>query len=362
MKLREISELIGGELVGDGEVEITGVAGIREAGPGDITFLANPKYRSDLERTRASAVIVGRDVEHCYGKPFIRVDNPFYGFARVLELFAPQPKKLTPGVDPLAVLGRNVKLGKGVVIMPFVYIGDDVSIGDNTVIYPFVYIGDEVEIGSDTVIHPNVTIRERCKVGNRVIIHSGARIGTDGFGFAKFKEGHYKIPQIGTVIIEDDVEIGANTTIDRATMTNGATIIKRGTKIDNLVQIAHNVVVGENCLITAQVGIAGSAQIGNWVTFGGQSGAVGHIRIGDNVTVAARAGVTKDIPPNQFVSGFPAEPHAKELRRQAAMRKLPEMISTVRELERRVRELEGKLSAILGKVHAEQLRDDPHLP
>ncbi len=353
VKLREINEMLGGELVGDGEVEISGVSGIKEANPGDITFLANPRYRSELSRTRASAVIVGRDVRNCYGKPFIRVDNPFYGFAKVLELFAPKPKSFKPGIDPTAIIGENVSLGENVVIQSHVYLGDNVRVGSETVIYPFVYIGDEVEIGSNTVIYPNVTIRERCRIGNGVIIHSGARIGTDGFGFAKVSDRHHKIPQIGTVIIEDDVEIGANTTIDRATTTNGATIIKRGTKIDNLVQIAHNVVIGENCLITAQVGIAGSTQVGNWVIFAGQSGSVGHVRIGDNVTVAARAGVTKDIPPNQFVSGFPAEPHTRELRVQAAIRKLPETVNQIKELEGKVADLEEKLALLLEKIHAE---------
>jgi UDP-3-O-[3-hydroxymyristoyl] glucosamine N-acyltransferase len=353
MRLKEISEMLEGELVGDGDVEIHGVSGIKEAHPGDITFLANPRYRSELAKTQASAVIVGRDVKGCYGKPFIKVDNPFYAFARVLELFAPKPKTFKPGIDPTAVLGENVSLGENVVIQSHVYLGDNVRIGSNTVIYPLVYIGDEVEIGSDTVIYPNVTIRERCKIGNGVIIHSGARIGTDGFGFAKVSDRHHKIPQIGTVIIEDDVEIGANTTIDRATMSNRATVIKRGTKIDNLVQIAHNVVIGENCLITAQVGIAGSTHVGNWVTFAGQSGSVGHVKIGDNVTVAARAGVTKDIPPNQFVSGFPAEPHTRELRVQAAIRRLPETVSQIRELEGKVADLEAKLAFLLEKVHAE---------
>lgn len=342
--LQEICEFVGGELLGDGTIEIHGVSGIKEALPGEITFVANNKYRSEMARTQASAIIVGEDIEF-KGKPLIRVKNPYFAFVRVLEMFSWR-KRIEPhyGIHETAIIGENVQIGERVSIQAHVVIGDNVVIGDGTIIGPLCYIGDDTHIGEETLIYPNVTIREEVTVGNRVIIHSGAVIGSDGFGFAKVSDRHHKIPQIGTVIIEDDVEIGANTTIDRATMTNGATVIKRGTKIDNLVQVAHNVVIGEDCLLAGQVGIAGSVEIGNHVTLAGQAGVAGHLHIGDNTIVAAKAGVTKDIPSNQFVSGFPAVEHTRDLRMLAALRKLPEALATIQTLQKRIAELEAKLA------------------
>jgi len=340
--LQEINEIVSGELCGAGDVEIFGVAGIKEARSGEITFVAHPKYRREMDKTKASAIIIGRDVVW-NGKPVIRVENPYFAFAKVLELFARPKQQPTPGINEFAIMGRNVKIGERVSIQAFTVIGDDVEIGDDTVIGPLVYIGDDTKIGSGVLIYPRVTIREEVTIGNNVIIHTGVVVGSDGFGFATVSDHHHKIPQIGTVIIEDNVEIGANTTIDRATMTDGATIIKRGTKIDNLVQIAHNVIIGEDCRITAQTAIAGSTEVKDRVTFAGQSGVSGHLIIGEGSVILARGGVTKDLPPNSYVSGFPALPHSKDLRIQASMHKLPELLNQISELEKKVAELEKKL-------------------
>lgn len=346
-KLSEIAELINATLEGDGETEIVGVSGIREAKPGEITFVANAKYASEISRTRASAIILGYDIDPAKivtSAAILRVATPYLAFVQVLELFAFRKRRTQIGVDATAILGHNVQIGENVSIQAYTVIGDNVAIGDGTTIGPFVYIGDDTHVGSDCLIYPHVTIREEVTIGNRVIIHSGAVIGSDGFGFAKVSDRHRKIPQIGTVIIGDDVEIGANTTVDRATMTNGATIIGRGTKIDNLVQIAHNVVIGEDCLIVAQVGIAGSTVLERGVTLAGQAGTAGHLTIGANATIAAKAGVTKDIPPNVFYSGFPAIDHRKDLKCQAYVRRLPQMAEEFAELQARVAELEKKLN------------------
>ena len=332
--LKDINEIINGELCGDGGIEIYGVApNIKEAQVGEITFVANPKYQSEIDKTKASAIILGKDTIW-RGKPVICVENPYVAFVRVLELFTSHKQQPVYGINKTVILGHNVIFGEHISVQAHTVIGNNVEIGDNTIIGPMVYIGDDTHIGSDVLIYPRVTIREEVTIGNGVIIHSGAVIGSDGFGFAKVSDRHYKIPQIGTVIIEDDVEIGANTTIDRATMTNGATIIKRGTKIDNLVQIAHNVVIGEDCLITAQTGIAGSTEIQDRVTFAGQSGTAGHLTIGHDSIILARGGVTKDLPPHSYVSGFPAIPHSKDLRIQASIRKLPDVLSKLSEREK----------------------------
>jgi UDP-3-O-[3-hydroxymyristoyl] glucosamine N-acyltransferase len=343
--LAEIAELLQATLSGDPSIEIRGVSGIREAQPHDITFVANLKYVSELERTRASAAIIGRDIDDerlAPGVATLRVENPYLAFVTVLELFAFRKRKTQIGVDPTAIVGHNVRLGENVSVQAYVVIGDNVEIGDRTVIAPFVYIGDDTRIGDDCLVYPHVTVREEVTIGHRVILHSGAVIGSDGFGFAKVSDTHRKIPQIGTVIVEDDVEIGANTTVDRATMTNGATIIGRGTKVDNLAQIAHNVIIGEHCLIVAQVGIAGSAELQRNVTLAGQAGVAGHLTIGENAVIAAKAGVTKDVPANAFYSGFPAEDHARDLEQQAFIRRLPQMHQQLEALRRRVEAVERR--------------------
>ena len=338
--LKEISELIDGDLCGDGDLEITGVSGIKEAHPNEITFVANAKYRSEMEHTNASAIIIGPDIQ-CNGKATIRVADPYLSFVKVLENFSWRKKRRTEfGVHETAIIGENVHVGERVSIQAHAYIGDNVEIGDDTIISPLVYIGHDTKIGSGTLIYPRVTIREEIQIGDRVIIHCGAVIGSDGFGFATVSDRHHKIPQIGSVIIEDDVEIGANTTVDRATMTNGATVIKRGTKIDNLVQIAHNVVIGEDCRLAAQVGIAGSAVLKDRITVAGQAGVVGHLTIGEDTVIFAKSGVTKNTPAGSCVSGFPARPHAQEMRVLGAWHKLPSEFS---QLQKRVAELESQL-------------------
>ncbi|MCD5390307.1 UDP-3-O-(3-hydroxymyristoyl)glucosamine N-acyltransferase [candidate division NPL-UPA2 bacterium] len=342
MSLREIAELVDGKVIGDSNVMITGVAGIKEAKEGDITFVANSRYASLMNTTQASAIIVGPGVKNNH-RPLIQSDEPYLAFTKVMNLLVNGNGEMTPpaGIHPTVVLGKNVELGTGVSLQPYVIIEDDVQIGDRVTIYPHVYIGRRTRIGDETLIYPGVSIREKIEIGKRVIIHSGTVVGSDGFGFAPVKGVHHKVPQIGTVIVEDDVEIGANVAIDRGTI--GKTVIGRGTKIDNLVQIAHNVVIGENSIIVAQVGISGTATLGKGVTLAGQSGVGGHITVGDNTIVAARAGVTKSIPPDSFVSGFPAKPHEKEKRIKASLQRLPEMCKAIGQLAKKVKRLEEKL-------------------
>jgi len=335
--LAEIAELVDGELVGDPCAVVTGVAGIREAEPGQLTFLANKKYLALMASTRATAVIVARDFEGEAPCALIRADSPDFAFARAVTLFAPAPTEIPRSVDPRAVVGRDVHLGENVAVQALAVIADGVVIGDGTTIYPNVYVGHDSRIGRDCLIYPNVVIRERVAIGDRVIIHAGAVIGSDGFGFVTVDGVHHKVPQIGTVEIGDDVEIGANVTIDRARFDK--TSIGAGTKIDNLCQIAHNVVIGQNSCIVAQVALAGSAVVGRNVTIMGQCGIAGHIHIGDNVVVAGRSGVTKDVPADTLVSGFPAQAHDKDLKDHARLRRLPDLQRRVKELEERVADL-----------------------
>jgi UDP-3-O-[3-hydroxymyristoyl] glucosamine N-acyltransferase len=327
--LYKLAEAVGGRIIGDGDVLIQGVAGIKEAKAGEITFLANPKYASLVRETKASAVILTQPDPRSSCAQLI-VENSYYAFSRILSILIEKPYHST-GISPQASIGHGVRLGRDLSIHPFVTLGDGSVIGDRVTLYPGVYIGEGSAIGEDSVIHPNVSLREKVSVGRRVIIHSGTVIGSDGFGFATHQGRHHKIPQIGTVEIEDDVEIGANVAVDRAAL--GKTVIKRGTKIDNLVQIAHNVVIGEDCLIVSQVGISGSAAIGHHVILAGQTGVAGHLTIGDNVTAGGRSGVTKDVPSNQIVSGYPALPHRQWLEAQATFARLPELRKRIKELE-----------------------------
>lgn len=335
--LEELAEAVGGEIIGEREVTITGVAGIREAREGEITFLANPKYEPYLATTKASAVITDKDGN--LPRPILKVDNPYLAFLKVVTLFTERAFDRYPrGIDRTAIIAETTKLGKDVSIGAYAVIGEGVEIGDRVTILPLVSICDNVTIGEDCLIYPHVTIRERCEVGNRVIIHAGAVIGSDGFGYAKEGHTHHKIPQIGIVRLEDDVEIGANTTIDRA--TTGVTLIKHGSKIDNLVQIAHNVIVGENSVLAAQVGVSGSTELGKSVILAGQAGLVGHIKIGDGAMVGAQGGVTKSIPPNTRVSGYPAREHGFARKIYAASTRLPELLKEFRKLQERVEALE----------------------
>ncbi len=338
--LGEIAEFIGGELVGDASILITGISGIKEAKKGDITFLANPKYIPLMEITNASALITPIDTAPG-PKPIIRVNNPSLSFAMAASLFLPLESVHPKGIHPTAQIAKGVILGKDIAVGPYAVIEGGVSIGDRSIIYAGCFIGDSVTIGSDCLIYANVSIRERVVIGERVIIHSGSVIGSDGFGFTTVNGIHHKIPQIGIVEIGDDVEIGANATIDRARFDK--TIIGRGTKIDNLVHLAHNVITGENCLIVAQTGVSGSTTLGNNVTLAGQAGLVGHITIGDNAIVAAQGGVTKSVPANTMVSGYPARAHDKAIRVNACVQNLPKLYDTVNELKKKIVELEEKL-------------------
>ncbi len=338
--LKEIAKLIGGDLLGDGRTLITGLGGIKEAKAGDLTFVANSKYLHLIKETGASAVITSPEVPAGL-KPIIRTENPSLAFAKLVTLLSPVMPQHPQGISPKAVLGAKVHLGKGVAIGPFVVIEDGVEIGDRTVLYAGAYVGCQAHIGNDCLIYPHVSIREKVEIGNRVVVHSGTVIGSDGFGFATVEGVHQKIPQIGTVVIEDDVEIGANVTIDRARF--GKTVVGQGTKIDNLVQIAHNVVMGSNCMVVAQAGISGSTVLGHHVVLAGQAGVVGHITIGDHVNVGAQAGVSKSVPANVSVWGTPAKPLVKAKRVNAALQRLPELHRAVEELNRKIAALEKQL-------------------
>ena len=336
----EIAELVQGKVLGDKTVEITGFNSIRQALPGDLTFVADSRYASYLERTEATAVLVPRNITHP-ARTLIQVANPYAAFAAVLTRFRPSATHHPEGIHPSAVVGENVRIGENVALGAHATVADKAEIGDGATLYAGCYVGHGAKIGADCLLYPNVVIRENVTLGARCIVHGGAVIGADGFGFLPAQQGHQKIPQIGTVVIEDDVEIGANTTIDRATF--GQTLIRRGTKIDNLVQIGHNVETGEHCIICGNAGISGSAILGNRVTIAAGAGVAGHIEVGDNVTVAALSGVTKSVPAGRVVSGFPAIDHDREKLIKAGTRMLPEALRRIRTLERRLAELEGKL-------------------
>ncbi|MCX7886505.1 MAG: UDP-3-O-(3-hydroxymyristoyl)glucosamine N-acyltransferase [Verrucomicrobiae bacterium] len=339
----EIAQLIGGEITGNPAQLITGVAGIREAQPGDITFIANPRYHAALKTTQAAAVIVARDAKVEFNRTLIRVDNPVAAFTEVVQRFMPPPVKHPPGIHHTAVIAPDVQLGKDVSIQPHVVIEAGTIIGDRTVIGAGTYVGTGCHIGNDCLIHPNVTIREYTRIGHRVILHSGVVLGADGFGYEEVEGKYRKIPQVGIVEIGDDVEIGANTTVDRARF--GKTRIGRGTKIDNLVQIAHNCVIGEDCIICGLAGMAGSTIIGNRVTLAGQVGLAGHLTVGDNSTIMAQAGVTKDVPPNSVMLGSPAYPHTETKQIMIALRRLPDLQAKVRELEKLLARLKVQLQS-----------------
>ncbi|MBI2987247.1 MAG: UDP-3-O-(3-hydroxymyristoyl)glucosamine N-acyltransferase [Deltaproteobacteria bacterium] len=336
--LSELAGLVGGKVVGDGGIEIARVTSIEEAGPGDITFLAHPRYRSYLANCKASAIIVGTGVAipsvAGTGRGYLQVSHAYLAFAKVLQIFNPPPA-YSGGVSPHASIDPTAMVEEGVVVFPFVYVGKGVRVKRKTVLFPGVFLGDGVEVGEDCVLHPQVTVREGCRLGNRVILHAGVVIGADGFGYAGEGRERIKIPQVGIVEIEDEVEIGANTTVDRATL--GRTIIRRGTKIDNLVQIAHNVVVGENAIIAAQAGIAGSTRIGNEVVLAGQVGVVNHIEIGDRARIGPQSGIPRSVPPGAVLSGgVAAAPHQEWLKVMTLLPRLPKLWNAVRQLERKI--------------------------
>jgi UDP-3-O-[3-hydroxymyristoyl] glucosamine N-acyltransferase len=342
VKLRDLAERLQCRLEGDGDLDITRVTGLDEAGPGDLTFLANPRYTPALARTRASAVIVSDGVADA-PCAMLRSPHPYRSFAEALRLLG-RDERPAPGVHATAVIAADVTLGADVSIGPLVVIGAGAEIGDRVVIHPHVVIGPGARIGDDSVVHARVSIRERSTLGARVIVQDGAVIGSDGFGFVTDTEGvHHKIPQQSAVVIEDDVEIGANTTIDRPAV--GQTRIRRGTKIDNLVQIAHGVQVGEDTLLAAQVGIAGSTKIGSRVTLAGQVGVAGHLEIGDGARATAQSGIPSSVDASAFVSGYPAIDNHDWLRASAIFRKLPELRRQLTRLTERLDELERKLTS-----------------
>ena len=329
MILKDIADLTGGRIIGNSDVIISGVSGITEAKDGDITFITHRRNIPSLSSIKASAIIAKEEIKGLSAS-ILLVDNPKLTFAKVLEIFHKKPFR-SQGISDKAIIGKNVKLGENISIYPHVYVSDNTVIGANTVIFPNVYIGESVLIGEETIVYPNVTIREGVRIGRRVIIHPGTVIGSDGFGYVTDDNKNYKIPQVGIVIIEDDVEIGSNVTIDRA--TTGSTVIGCGTKIDNLVQVAHNVKLGKNCIIVGQAGISGSVEIGDSTVIGGQTGIKDHIKIGNRVLISSKTGVTHDIPDGQIISGYPSIPHKQWLRAQTIYSKLPEYIKRLNELE-----------------------------
>jgi UDP-3-O-[3-hydroxymyristoyl] glucosamine N-acyltransferase len=336
LTVHQIAELVSGEVAGNGDFIIRGVSSFDDAGPHDITFAASASYRKRVDETRAAAVIVSYDVSES-GKTLVRVEDPTLAMAKVSSLFHPVHRP-GMGANQNAVVGKNLTCGIDVSICSGAFIGDDVILGDRVTVYPGVVIDNRVRIGDDVVLYPNVCILERCEIGNRVIIHAGSVIGSDGFGFAFDGEQYYKIPQTGIVRIDDDVEIGACNTIDRATF--GHTWIKKGVKTDNLVHIAHNVVVGEDTVLVAQVGIAGSVTIGHHAILAGQAGVAQHVTIGNRVTIGGQSGVAKSVPDDQIVSGTPEMPHRLWLKVCNIIPKLPDMKKKIRELEKRIKRLE----------------------
>ncbi len=341
MKIKEISEFLQAKIKGEKDTEITGLNSIEKAGNSDLTFLSNKKYEKFLSSTKAGCIIIDNSIDTSkYDKNFIICDDAYLCFAKVVQMmFGFKPKK--PYTSEKASIGENVSIDKSCHIDDFVVIEDGVIIGKNTTIMPFVYIGEDSVIGDNCLLYPSVTIREKSVIGSSVIIHAGSVIGSDGFGYAHDKEGnHIKIPQIGNVIIEDFVEIGANVTIDRAALDS--TVIKKGAKIDNLVQIAHNVEIGENTIVIAQSGISGSTKIGKNVILAGQSGIAGHIKIPDGVIITAKSGVGTTIRKPGVYSGIPIYEHSKWLRNTAVTPKLSNMYKRIIELEKKIEELEKK--------------------
>lgn len=335
--LRELADLLGADLQGDGSRIINGVAPLDQAGPGQLAFFANPKYREQLRTTRAEVVLVPPG-EPC-DRPRLVSRDPYADFARVTAIFALPLPRPAAGVHPLAAVHERAHLGREVAVGPGCVIGDGAVIGDRTVLAADVFIGEGSRIGADCWVHPGVVVRERTEIGDRVILHANAVLGADGFGFAPVGGAYLKVPQIGRVVVEDDVEIGACTCVDRAAL--GETRIGRGSKLDNLIQVAHNVSIGPDTAIAAQTGISGSSSLGRHVTLGGQVGVTGHIHIGDEVTVGAQSGISNDVPARSFLFGTPARPYREVMRQLAALVRLPELLARVRHLEERVKRLES---------------------
>ena len=346
LTLKEIAESVGGEVFGDGQVIITGLRPLDEASAGDISFYIDPRYKESLATTKASALIVGAK-NKVYQGPQVIVANPGLACARVANLFM----SIRPGfqgISPQASIHETAGIGENTSVHPLVYVGEGVKIGNNCVLFPGVFVGDRVRIGDDTVIYPNVTIMNDCIIGNGVIIHGGTVIGSDGFGYIRDGSRNIKIPQTGIVQIDDNTEIGANNTIDRATF--GKTWIKAGVKTDNLVHIAHNVVVEEDTIMVAQAAIGGSAHIGEGVVIGGQVAVSDHVRIGKGAMIGSQSGVPKSIAPGDVVSGTPAMPHRLWLKTSSLISRLPQFADRLRKLEKKLQDLENKRSVKGSKV------------
>jgi len=340
LTLTQVHQLVGGELYGDGATALKTLAGLSDATAQALAFVANDKVLQVKTGIKAGALLAHRHLSEL-AIPHIVVPNPQLAFAQVAQRFF-VPPAAPRGIATELTRGEQVTIGADASVWPFVTLGDRVTIGARVTLYPGVFVGSDSAIGDDSVLYPNVVVREGCSIGARVIIHSGTVVGSDGFGYVQHQGRHVKIPQLGGVTIEDDVEVGANVTIDRATL--GQTLIKTGTKVDNLVQIAHNVTIGAHSIVVAQVGIAGSTTIGQHVMIGGQAGLADHISIGDQVMIAARAGVNRSLEPNQIVSGAPVMPHETWMKAQAVIPRLPELRQLVRSLEQRVATLENQLT------------------
>ncbi len=340
---KQIAEYIQGVIVGDENATVHTFSKIEEGIPEALTFLANPKYTHYIYETKASIVLVNKDFipEGEITATLIKVDNAYESLAKLMTLYEMSKPKKT-GIDPLASVAANARIGENVYIGPFACIEEGAVIGDNAYIHPHVTVGCNAKVGNGTILYPHVTVYHDCRIGNQCIIHAGAVIGADGFGFAPSAEGYEKIPQIGITIIEDQVEIGANTCVDRATM--GATIVHKGTKLDNLIQIAHNVEVGSHTVMASQVGIAGSAKIGEWCMFGGQVGVAGHIQIGDHVNVGAQSGIPGNTKSGSSLMGYPAIEPKQFARSSAVFKKLPEMYSELGRLQKELEELKKQLN------------------
>ena len=336
--LGELAVAIQGELRGPADLIIEGIAPLEQATSRELTFITSRRYARLAPQSQAGAFLVSQ--EHAdLPRPLIIVPHPYLAYVQVAALFAP-PQHRWSGVSNLAYLGQEVELGQEVSIAPWVFIGDRVRLGDRVTIMPGCVLGDEVQVGADTLIYHRVTILERCAVGARCIIHSGTVIGADGFGFVPLPEGYQKIPSLGTVVIGDDVEIGANCALDRAAM--GETRVDRGVKIDNLVALGHNVTVGEHSLLVAQAGVAGSTKLGAGVILAGQAGVAGHLELGDGVQVGAKSGVNHSLPPGQKVFGSPARPQREALQIHAHLSKLPEIYQRLKQVEEKIRALSGQ--------------------
>jgi len=326
----ELAGLIGAKVVGDSEVMVDGVAKIEEATDSEVTFVANKAYKKFIQQTNA-AIVIADECDKESDVTFLVTPDPYVSFLKALRYFHPEDERPASGIHPSTVVGKDVTIGKNVSVGPNCVLEDNVNIGDNTILRGLSFVGKNVTIGVDCLFHSRVSVRESCIIGNRVILQDGAVIGSDGFGFAPGEEGYLKVPQVGNVVIEDDVEIGANTTVDRATL--GKTTIRRGVKLDNLVQIAHNVEIGESTVMAAQGGVAGSTRIGKYSMFGGQVGINGHMRLSDGVKAAAQSGIVKDPGENQIVGGSPARLIREWQRVEASLRRLPELLQRVKKLE-----------------------------